>query len=85
MTFTASAVVIGVLTASPAHALKLFGINLFGSEEEMRAAMKLLQVPTELELFAGASHGLVQKRDGAAKVRDVAEKIARRFLALVGA
>ena len=47
--------------------------------------MKLLQVPTELELFAGASHGLVQKRDGAAKVRDVAEKIARRFLALVGA
>ena len=59
--------------------------DVFGSEEEMRAAMKLLQVPTELELFAGASHGLVQKRDGAAKVRDVAEKIARRFLALVGA
>ncbi|WP_395516372.1 autotransporter assembly complex protein TamA [Pseudorhizobium flavum] len=34
VTFTASAVVIGLLTASPAHALKLFGINLFGSEEE---------------------------------------------------
>jgi translocation and assembly module TamA len=34
VTFMASAVVIGLLTASPAHALKLFGINLFGSEEE---------------------------------------------------
>jgi len=58
--------------------------DVFGSEEEMRSAMKLLKVPAELELFAGASHGLVQKRDGAAKVRDIAEKIVGRFLALVG-
>jgi predicted alpha/beta-hydrolase family hydrolase len=58
--------------------------DVFGSEEEMRAAMKLLKVPTELELFAGATHGLVQTRDGAAKVRAIAEKIAGRFLALVG-
>jgi predicted alpha/beta-hydrolase family hydrolase len=58
--------------------------DVFGSEEEMRAAMKLLKVPTELELFAGATHGLVQKRDGAKKVRDIAEKLAARFLALVG-
>lgn len=58
--------------------------DVFGSEEEMRAAMKLLKVPAELELFAGATHGLTQKRDGAAKVRVIAEKIAGRFLALVG-
>jgi predicted alpha/beta-hydrolase family hydrolase len=58
--------------------------DVFGSEEEMRAAMKLLKVPTALELFAGATHGLVQKRDGAAKVRAIAEKIVERFLALVG-
>lgn len=57
--------------------------DVFGSEQEMRAAMKLLEVPAELELFAGATHGLVQKRDGAKKVRDIAEKIAGRFLALV--
>jgi len=58
--------------------------DVFGSEQEMRAAMKLLKVPAELELFAGASHGLVQKRDGTAKVRDISGKIAGRFLALVG-
>ena len=33
-TFTASAVVIGLLSVSPAHAFKLFGLNLFGSDEE---------------------------------------------------
>jgi predicted alpha/beta-hydrolase family hydrolase len=58
--------------------------DVFGSEEEMRAAMKLLKVPTALELFAGATHGLAQKRDGAAKVRAIAETIVERFLALVG-
>ena len=58
--------------------------DVFGSEEEMGAAMKLLKVPAELVLFAGATHGLAQKRDGAAKVRAIAEKIARRFLILVG-
>jgi predicted alpha/beta-hydrolase family hydrolase len=59
--------------------------DVFGSEEEMRAAMKLLKVPAGLELFAGAAHGLVQQRDKASKVRDAAEQIAARFLALVGA
>jgi predicted alpha/beta-hydrolase family hydrolase len=58
--------------------------DVFGSEQEMRTAMKRLQVPTELVMFAGATHGLVQKRDGSKKVRDIAEKIAARFLALVG-
>jgi predicted alpha/beta-hydrolase family hydrolase len=58
--------------------------DVFGSEQEMRAAMQLLNVPAELELFAGATHGLVQKRDGAAKVRAIAEKTATRFLTLVG-
>lgn len=58
--------------------------DVFGSEEEMRSAMKLLKVPAELEMFAGATHGLVQKRDGAAKVRAIAEKIVGRFLALAG-
>jgi len=58
--------------------------DVFGSEEEIRAAMNLLKVPKELELFAGATHGLVQKRDGAAKVRSIAEKITGRFLVLVG-
>lgn len=57
--------------------------DVFGSEREMRAAMKRLKVPAELELFAGAAHGLVQKRDAAAKVRAIAEKIVRRFLTLV--
>lgn len=58
--------------------------DVFGSQQEMRAAMKLLKAPAELELFAGATHGLVQKRDGAAKASAIAEKIAGRFLALVG-
>ncbi|MDA0205107.1 MAG: alpha/beta fold hydrolase [Acidobacteria bacterium] len=58
--------------------------DVFGSENEMRTAMKLLKVPAELELFEGATHGLVQKRDGAAKARDIAEKIVVRFLMLVG-
>lgn len=58
--------------------------DVFGSEEEMHAAMKLLRVPAELELFPGATHGLVQKRDGVKKVRAIAEKIAGRFLTLVG-
>ena len=58
--------------------------DVFGSENEMRSAMKLLKVPAQLELFAGSSHGLVQKKDGAAKARDIAEKIVGRFLALVG-
>lgn len=57
--------------------------DVFGSEEGMRAAMRMLKAPTELELFAGATHGLAQKRDAAAKVRAIAEKIVRRFLALV--
>ena len=57
--------------------------DAFGSEEEMRAAMKSLKVPTALELFPGATHGLVQKRDGVAKVRAIAEKIVERFLSLV--
>ena len=59
--------------------------DVFGSEQEMRSAMKQLKAPTELQLFAGATHGLLQKRAGAAKARDIAEKIVGRFLALVGA
>lgn len=58
--------------------------DVFGSEQEMRAAMKLLKAPAELELFAGATHGLLQKREGAAKAQAIAEKSAERFLALVG-
>ncbi len=57
--------------------------DVFGSEQEMQTAMKMLKAPAELELFAGASHGLVQKRDAATKVREIAEKIVGRFLALV--
>jgi predicted alpha/beta-hydrolase family hydrolase len=57
--------------------------DVFGSELEIRTAMKLLNVPVELELFTGAAHGLAQKRDGAAKVRAIAGKIAGRFLELV--
>ena len=57
--------------------------DVFGSEEEMRSAMKLLRAPVALLLFAGAAHGLVQKHDSAAKVQAIAEKIVERFLALV--
>ena len=58
--------------------------DAFGSEKELRSAMKLLSVPVDLEIVAGASHGLAQKRDGAAKVKAMAEEIAARYLSLVG-
>ena len=55
----------------------------FGTIEEMNAALVLIPGPTELLVFEGATHGLVEKRDSAAKVAAVAEGIAREFARFV--
>lgn len=72
---------LGGITAATlfAHGAK----DAFGSVEEMQAARKLLAGPTALEVFAGATHGIVQKRHGDDHVRQVAERIVEQFLALM--
>lgn len=57
--------------------------DAFGSVEEMQAALKLLAGPTALEVFTGATHGIVQKRHDGDHVRQVAERIVEQFLAMM--
>ncbi|MBI1354712.1 MAG: alpha/beta hydrolase [Acidobacteria bacterium] len=53
--------------------------DVFGEVSEMREAQRLIPAPVDLLVFEGASHGLIQKRDGAAKARRMATQIAEEF------
>jgi predicted alpha/beta-hydrolase family hydrolase len=56
--------------------------DAFGSVEEMNEALPLIEGPTHLEVFEGATHGIVQKRHDADKAGQIAERIAEEFLSL---
>lgn len=57
--------------------------DAFGSIEEIERARPLIPAPTELVVCEGATHGIIQKRDGADKATGVAERIAGAFARFV--
>ncbi len=57
--------------------------DAFGSVDEVEMALLLIAGPTSLEVFEGATHGIVQKRHDAHYVCQVAGRIAERFLDLM--
>jgi len=57
--------------------------DAFGSIAEIEAARPLIPAPTELLVFEGATHGIIQKRDGSEKASAVAGRIAEEFARFV--
>lgn len=57
--------------------------DAFGTPEELSSAARALGGPTRLSIVQGASHGLLQKRDGPKKVLGLTRRIAQEFLSLL--